>query len=244
MNDDFLTKFRKEPRPEFASELYQRINKPMQTRSKQLGFRFAALTLSLLAIFTVTLLLSPSARALAQGLLVQIGGYAFNLGEPQPADASRVPAPINIVRSSNSVSIEITNDAVTTEDPVAAGDLAGFTVLVPSYLPSGYIAMDGNWLVTTENNGTAVTNGYFDTTKNFFLVTQWKFGEGDPVKAYTREEIVDVTVHGQSGLWLPDPASPHGNNALVWEENGITYSIITNSLSLDETLKVSESMGQ
>jgi len=244
MNDDFLTRFRKAPRPEFAASLYQRISKPMQTQTKPGTLRFAALTLSLLAVLTATLLLSPSARAFAQSLLHQIGGYAFTSGIPQPLDASRVPAPINIVNTSTSTSIEITSDSIVADDSVAAGNLAGFTVLTPSYLPPGYIPMDGGWRITTESNSTAVTNGYFDTTKNFFFITRWKVGQGD-IKTYTREKIVDVTVRGHSGVWLPDPALTNvKNTALVWDEDGITYSIISNSLSLDEALKVAESLGQ
>src|SRR5258706_5956713 len=100
MNDDFLNKFRKAPRPEFAASLYQRISKPMQTQTKPRTLRFAALTLSLLAVLTATLFLSPSARAFAQSLLRQIGGYAFNQGVPKPLDASKVPAPFNIVNTS------------------------------------------------------------------------------------------------------------------------------------------------
>ncbi len=241
MNDDFLNKFRKEPRPEFASALYQRINKPMQTQSKQRALRLAALTLSILAVLTVTILISPSARAFAQGLLERVGGYAFTLGVPQ-RDASRVPDPISIVRTSDSVAIHITGNVLSANDPTEAGKLAGFAVLAPSYLPSAYTAMS-DWFVTTEGNGTVVTNGYRDTTNNFLIVNQWKVGDGD-LKTYAREQIVDVAVRGRSGVWFPDPSAPNGKEALVWEENGITYSLLSNSLSLDEMLKVAESLSQ
>ena len=46
-------------------------------------------------------------------------------------------------------------------------------------------------------------------------------GDGD-LKTYTLEHIVDVTVRGRSGVWLPDTPSPDDDNALVWEENGIS----------------------
>ena len=104
--------------------------------------------------------------------------------------------------------------------------------------------MDGGWRITHENNSTAVTNGYFDTTKNFFFITQWKVGEDDITKTFTREEIVDVTVHGQNGVWLPYASVNGASTALVWAENGITYSIISNALSLDEILEVAESLGR
>jgi hypothetical protein len=75
------------------------------------------------------------------------------------------------------------------------------------------------------------------------FINQWKVGAGD-LKTYTREQIVGVTVRGRSGVWLPDTPSPDDANALVWEENGITYSLISDSLPLDEMLKVAESLGQ
>ena len=244
MNDDFLTKFRKTPRPEFVVSLYQRINKPMQTKTRPQMMRFATLALSLLVLTMTVFLLSPSVRAFAQSILKQIGGYAFTQGVPQPIDASKLPSSVNIIDTSTSTSIELTSDSVVANDVVSADNLAGFTVLTPAYLPSGYMPMDGDWRITHENNSTAVTNGYFDTTKNFFLITQWKVGEDDITKTFTREEIVDVVVRGQNGVWLPHASASGASVALVWAENGITYSIISNALPLDEVLKVAESLGR
>jgi len=81
MNDDnFLTQQRKSPRREFATELYQRINKPM---SKQSAFNFfqgrrPALAFSALALLLVaTLLFSPAVRTFAGDQLRQIGAFLF-----------------------------------------------------------------------------------------------------------------------------------------------------------------------
>lgn len=244
MYDDFRIKFRNTPRPEFVASLYQRINRPMQIQTASRGMRFAALTLSMFIVLTVTLFLSPSIRTFAQSLLRQIGGYTFTQGVPQPLDASKLPASISIVDTSTSTSIELTSDSTVANDLISADDLAGFTVLTPSYLPSGYIPMDGGWRITSESNSTAVINGYFDTTKDYFFITQWKVGEGDAAKTFTREEIVDVKVRGQNGVWLPNASTNSTSVALVWAENGITYSIISNALSLDEMLNVAESLGR
>ena len=222
MKDEFRVKFRNTPRPEFVASLYQRIDKPMQTQAAPRVMRFAALTLSLFIVLTVTRFLSPSVRTFAQSLLRQIGGYTFSQGVPQPIDASTLPASINIVDTSTSTSIELTSDSAVATDLVSADNLAGFTVLAPSYLPSGYIPMDDGWHITPESSSTAVTNGYFDTTKNYFFITQWKVGEGDATRTFTREEIVDVNVRGQNGVWLPDASTSSTSVALVWAENGIT----------------------
>ena len=216
----------------------------MQIQTASRGMRFAALTLSMFIVLTVTLFLSPSIRTFAQSLLRQIGGYTFTQGVPQPLDASKLPASISIVDTSTSTSIELTSDSTVANDLISADDLAGFTVLTPSYLPSGYIPMDGGWRITLESNSTAVINGYFDTTKDYFFITQWKVGEGDAAKTFTREEIVDVKVRGQNGVWLPNASTNSTSVALVWAENGITYSIISNALSLDEMLNVAGSLGR
>jgi hypothetical protein len=239
MNDDFLTRFRKAPRLEFAASLYQRISKPMTTQTKRPVLRFAALTLSLLAVLTATLLLSPSARAFAQGFIRQVGGYVFTQ-EGSIDQNTKTPKVISIERTQNSVSIHAAKNIPTANDPSEASKLAGFTILAPTYLPDSYTPMSG-WLVTSEGNGIVVTNGY-NSDNNFFAINQLKYRAGAPEQTYHRDQIVDVTVRGQSGVWLPAPVD--GKKALVWEENGITYSIISNSLSLDEMLKVAESLGQ
>ena len=238
MNDDFLTRFRKAPRPEFAATLYQRISKPMttQTQHSTFRFRFATLTLSLLAVLTAALILSPSVRAFAQGFIRQVGGYVFAQGSID--QNSKTPKDISIERTQDSVSIRASKNILSAADPAEASKLAGFTILAPSYLPDSYTSMSG-WLVSSEENGTVVTNGY-NSGNNFFAINQLKYRAGAPRETYHRDQIVDVTVRGQSGVWLPAPAD--GKKALVWEENSITYSIICNSLPLDEMLKVAESL--
>ncbi len=242
MNDDFLTKFRKEPQPEFAAALYQRINNPMPTKSKHTALRFAALTLSLLAVLTAAILLWPSALAFAQGVVRQVGGYIFVQGG-QPIDLKGSSGPIRVVKTLGSVSIQTIGNVPSAPNPSEAGKLAGFAVLSPSYLPAGYTAMSG-WMVTSEDNSNVVTNGYKDTTNHFLIINQWKNSQG-AMQTFAKGQIVNVTVRGQTGVWLPDTASgPAQKNALVWEQNGITYSLITDSLQLDELLKVADSLSQ
>lgn len=69
MNDDFLTRFRKPPRPEFAVALYKRINQPMNTKNVQLRFRL--LTASVLAMLLAMALLftNPRVQTFAQEIL-------------------------------------------------------------------------------------------------------------------------------------------------------------------------------
>ena len=87
MNDDFLYKFRKPPRREFAAALYQRIAKPMKTTPRIYALRFLAVAFSLFAIIAGVLFFSPSSRALADSIIRQFGGIMFVQATPQPAPA-------------------------------------------------------------------------------------------------------------------------------------------------------------
>ena len=79
--------------------------------------------------------------------------------------------------------------------------------------------------------------------RNLAAFSTWVFTIARRV-AIDHYQIVEVTVRGHSGVWLPETPAPDGNNALVWEENGITYSLISDALSLEEMLQVAESLGE
>lgn len=241
MNDDFLTQYRKAPSPQFAVSLHERLFKHMQTTSRFPVLRLKAVSAAILAALALAVFFFPPARVFAQGLLDQIGGYVFTQGPlPQP-DPNRLPGPIRVVRVyGGSVSIQTLAGVPTAPDPAAAASLAGFDVLVPSYLPTGYTAM-GGWYVTSDG-GTVVTNGYRDTTNHFILINQWKVAAG-ATRTFAEDPQVIVSVRGQRGLWLPDTLGGEAQkNALVWDEHGITYSLITDSVPLAELLKVAESL--
>src|SRR5215212_5417148 len=231
MNDDFLTKLHKAPRPEFAVSLYQRINKPMKTKTNFLTLRFAALTLSLLAILTATLFFSPTVRALADTIVGQFSAYIFVQGTPEPiqqdvADKKKVEAQPEANK----------DDAYSfAPDAAAASRLAGFTVLTPGYVPEGFIPSSidnttGGWRVTSKWGGEAALVNFDNPADNSYLIIEeLKIGQDHPITV-ERPEIVAVTVRGLPGAWLPD--GNDGKSALVWDENGITYSVISNKLPL------------
>jgi uncharacterized protein DUF4367 len=129
-------------------------------------------------------------------------------------------------------------------DAAAASQLAGFTVLAPSYLPDGYTAGDqpGAWTVSHEPDGVLASIKYENQAADGILVIneQIYHQQGAP-NTVERPEIQDVTVHGQPGVWMPDNG---GKSVLAWDENGITYMIVTNTLPKDEMLKVAESLGK
>jgi Domain of unknown function (DUF4367) len=242
MNDEFLSKYRKQPRPEFAAALYRIIQHPLQAPSRQFAPRAAAAALALFAIMAASLALSPSVRAFAEGMVHRIGGYMF-VQPGETVDVGGGTHSLQIDRSRDSVSLVALPLVPRAQDAAGASTLSGFTVLTPSYLPEGFSAMSP-WFVTSDDGGKAVSNGYRDATNHFLILNQWKAPDGS-ARTFARDKIVDVTVRGQTGLWLPDTVrGTAGKNALVWEEGGITYWIITDAVPLDEVLKLAESLGR
>ena len=243
MNDDFLYKFHNTPRREFAASLYERISKPMKTKSKSTALRFATLSLSLLAILTATLLFSPSVRALADTLIGQFGAYIFVQGTP-------VPIQQDVADKKNvEVQSEPNNDDAYSfaPDAAAAGQLAGFTVLAPAYVPEGFTPsgtdnVTSGWRVTSKWGGEAALISYDNLADDsYFTIEEFQIGQDSPM-TIERPEIVAVTVRGLPGVWTLDPDGQ--KNGLVWDENGITYSVWSNKLSLEELQKVAESLGK
>jgi hypothetical protein len=86
MNDDFLYKFRKPPRSEFAAALYQRITQPMKTPTRTRVLHTFALSFAMVAVIAAVLFFLPSARAFADSILRQfgVGGYIFVQGTSEP----------------------------------------------------------------------------------------------------------------------------------------------------------------
>ena len=239
MNDDFINQFDppKPPRPEFTAALYQRITQPMKTTTRTRVLRAVAVSFAIIAVIATGLFFLPSARAFAQSILQQfgVGGYTFVQGISEPTVSPEEQA---TARAFGKPALQSAND------PAAASQLAGFTVLAPSYLPDGYTADNppGVWTVSDEINGVMASIFYDDqATDDHLTILEKMYRQGEPNTVLNRPEIQGVTVRGQPGAWMPTGG---GKNTLAWEENGITYIIISNTLSKDEVLKIAESLGK
>jgi hypothetical protein len=259
MNDDFLNRFRRPPPPRFADRLYERIASPMLTQTPHAAERRAAApravrgawlaALGTVAICLSALLLFPSARAFAGGIIQHIGGYGFTQDPSQVAPVNKTSAERpaqslpGIVKTHDSVYMQANGKVPGAPDAAGASRLAGFTVLAPSYLPAGYRSMS-DWLVTQQGNGQVASQGFRDGTNHFFVVNEWN-AASSAEQDYPRTAIVNVRINGQPGVWLPDTSGGEARkNALVWEQNGITCSLVTDSLGLDELTKVANGLGK
>jgi hypothetical protein len=259
MNDDFLYRFHKAPRSEFAASLYERIAKPMKVTSRTQSFRATALAFSMVMLIGAALALSPATRALADSIIRQFGSLIFVQATPEPKPILDQTAGQQAVDSvekkdpmqdqADSSKKQLADEGATSgyaQDVVHASQLTGFPVLAPSYLPEGYgietsANTSGAWTVIHQNGGVRASITYQGQAEDSFLTIE-EFKElTDQSKTVESPEIVDVTVRGLPGAWLPDARR---KNILIWEENGLTYLVISNTLSLDEILKVAESLGK
>ena len=145
-------------------------------------------------------------------------------------------------------------------DANAISQVVGFTVLASAYLPDGYIAPLAVWRVSNEMpsgdatsqingkaglegvSGGAVSNYLNQAASGIITIEELKVPQGQ-AKTVDSPNIQDVTVRGQKGVWMPGGADD-GMSTLAWEENGINYLVVGNQLSLDEALKVAESLGK
>jgi hypothetical protein len=253
MNDDFLNRYRRAPRPEFAARLYERMAGPMTTQPKRPAGRMAWLTAAtMLASVSFAMLLFPPARAFADGIWHQIGAYVLVQTPPDPngkvkqkqedvkaaAAGTMAPADATKVAAANK------NSPNQPEKPSAAtaaeaGQLAGFSVLAPSYLADGYVPGAG-WMVAHESEGVSVMTFFQGAGHHAMKLVEFKLAAGHaPVPLYWPNAQA-VTVRGLPAYMLADETG--SGQSLIWEENGITISLMGEGLTQAEFIQVAEGM--
>jgi hypothetical protein len=226
---------------------------PMKKNTVTRRLVFAGIALVLVLIASLAL---PPVRTFAEGILRRIGGITLSdnptaiqemEGTPMPTlDPNAEPLPT--IAPPRQLSAE------------EAAALAGFPLYVPDMLPAGYelAFRDG----TGQESGVAsITTSYYEQPatreSGFLLLTQAVYpadAEG-PLGEWAVGDapISDVTVRGLPGVFVDGApimgsVDPEGNvetqglNILIWEEEGYTFSLTSNTLSLEELLAIAESM--
>lgn len=254
MNDDFLTRFRKSPSPEFAATLYERISKPMTTQHRVLPRLRLALTFAaIVAMLTITLAASPGVRALAADLLRQIGvltlsdrpiGESVVIAPPSPEQLARVNATATPLPppSQSDTPLEV------------AIARAGFQPYWPGYVPAGYtqVGIEAAEYVDDQHIGfgMGIFITYLSKTGGYLSIQTTRFdqrAQDIPIGGHT---ITDVSVGGQPGVWIEDlpfesSQTPSQTiDMLLWQEDDFVLAIQTDRLPLDKVLRIAESLNR
>ena len=213
--------------------------------------RMALATAIIGLVLALAVLISPPVRAFADQILRQIGAFTFvDKGARVGAEERAAETPAPTAEPPEAGQVRAASDAA------EAGSLAGFNVLAPTYLTSGY-SQEGSWSVMPQGNGVVVVSSYRSQDGHFFLLNQFQYGPEDSYEQsyFSNEEVQDVTVRGHAGVWLvgrsmtdpwstPQPGQPEllPTNWLLWEENGVNYSLFGDALDQGEMQKIAESL--
>jgi hypothetical protein len=248
MNDEILKQYRKAPPPEFADALYRRISETKMTHQTQPSFSWGRPALALAALFLIvaaTLIVSPAARASAGQMWRQVG--PFNLvipGDDGPPPQPTAAPPTGV-------------EARTADAALPLSEQAGFTVMAPSYLPAGYV-QHGAWSISQRVDGVNVYSGYeYESGEHFLTLNQYRYGAQEQFDQWLSENetLTNVTVRGLPGVWIsgrwmanplrePVAGEPdlQPTGWLMWEDQGVIYTLMSNTLPLAEMIKVAESL--
>lgn len=210
--------------------------------------------LVLVAFISVTFFTYTPMRALAQDILAQFKSVIIT-GVSTGVERDRIPTPIG---QSTSTPMVIPLRILPVEE---ANQEAGFEVLYPIYISSGYQLIARG--VHHSEAGVSVSTKYamvgttYDPTYGIeegtlsirLIQTRYTpdFMAEHPVGDAPTTE---VTVREQPGLWVEQAAmgccDEHGNvllsNLLVWQEGDIFFDLRSDDLPLEEILRIAESL--
>lgn len=140
MNDKFLTEFQKEPRPEFAQALFEKINDPVSTPSTVPLRKWKPAFAALLAVGVTAVLFSvPAVRALAQDFLDLFRVKKF---AAIPVDSARInqlretKMDFQSIFGQNKIVLKEPGKPQYVANPEAAQVLTGISLLKPTVLPA------------------------------------------------------------------------------------------------------------
>lgn len=255
MNDDFLYKFRKAPKPEFVSSLYKNINSPMQTASHP-GLQLKKLSLAGSLILLMILLLTPPVRASAWQGVINLGRIFFS---SKPTYAEQFEDRMN----NEAFPPTVAPDAAAMEwqappllTQLEASNQAGFQALQISRLPADF-EMVARYvtLPVDQTSAVKVTTSYQSGDQLLvFSQTRYEPGAQPLVLPVGDAAISEVTVQNTTGTWISglrlstyvdeqNTLVAKYANVLAWEEGNFEFWLqSTPGLPLENMLEIAESI--
>ena len=219
MNDDFLNRFRKSPNPQFATDLYTRINKPGKTISNTY-WRLAA-TLTAGAILVIVLLISsPRLAAFAQSIVsfftpAEQETFSIPLPEAGQGEVNEAVLPPATVPGCEESSAMLTYDCQIAQVEAAVD----FDVQQLPADPQGLAfsqaeadpAIPAAWLVYTCTGCELVITQTHGAADSPFLDTDWS--EVPP------EAVEPVQINGLPGEYVQGTFVSQDGQSAFWASN-------------------------
>lgn len=234
MNEDFLIHLQKSPRPEFAAELYRKINQPAPA-GPSLALRAALAASALCAAVAVTSFISPAARAAVLSLIREIGGVSFFETADYPGIDNPTIVPEKILSLAE-----------------AQAELP-FSISLPIWVPEGYVRDDNVRITRFSNAYTPVTitwRGKSADGSDTLLELMIGQTIGDWIVGWNSLETVKIKGQDASlirGMWNSNTKEWDENPetiglTLIWAKGETTYSLFSPTLSRAELIRIAESI--
>jgi hypothetical protein len=178
MNDDFFSKFRQSPRPEFNQTLYTKLVQDAKTgtfnsrrsTSKRIAFVLAALCLTFALILTASPTVRAAALAVVDNIIAKItvrGVTVFVIDKPLPV--------------STPASTEVSESYSEVWTPVSPSDISAnysFFAKLPTWVPSGYVLQERAALYYTSIIETPPSGVLFEWKDNTGETIQLRVDKG------------------------------------------------------------------
>lgn len=213
------------------------------------GFALAVIAALVIAVGAVALV--PSVRAWGRGVLARFEALIITdapTWSEVVIDTPPAPTPIG---QPTSTPVLGPLPVLTIEE---ANDVAGFRVLSPEYVPAGY-RMVARRVYVEEAGVFVATTCATESGEERVSISQVRYVPGRYEEEFPVGDAptMDVTVRGQPGLWVEGAklgirnddsggSELYGVNVLIWEEEDDLFRLSSNELTLEELLKIAESL--
>ncbi len=237
MSDKFLRSYRIAPRPAFAQDMRKRleIDEEKTSRVRPLLLHPVALgAITLMLVFTLTLIVSPAARAQVQDWVGQVGGVLFTAtGDYPDGDEPVTIAP---------------GERMSLEDAL---EILPFTIDLPTWVPEGYVLEETVTLVHFEDGAERIFIQWRAPQKALLELEIEDLPPDESKWLVGLESIEEVLVDGETaalvrGGWHVDTKQWENPEILhlYVPHNGQTYIIFSmeKDISVDELIRIAESL--
>jgi hypothetical protein len=222
MSNDFLKKYKKQPRPEFARSLHSKLLKQGEVQMKPvkpiLRYAFIALLAAAVSVAAV-----PAARARAGEVFEKVADILFISSDTLPGNGETPVVMMMVDGEANPEDVMPLMDAK---------DELSFTTLSPAWLPEGYILNENEAGVLRISDDVAVG-----------LHIKWTRGE-EQIDFYAiRAEDNEPLGAGQQTEVNGNPAiisTMDKISSLTWIQDGVRYTL-SGVISAEDMIRMAKS---